>query len=223
MLELLYRFDNKPTDLRERKFSNTVLLQYFNAEQHDVLIVAEPRGGGFRSGIPPFGSGVTDLVNHICAMPLIRQYQDIRLLGTSAGAYASLLTGHALNANRVLAIGGRFAKERHIFQSIKMWFLMRHYFKHGHCQKTLFNYATDKRRDFRFARRMRKFCDGTLLAVTDPSTDIGHNILGHLLNCGRLGDYLELALLSDDLLSNDARRLELVLNADKSALSVNPA
>lgn len=202
---------------------NTVLLQHLDVRRHDVLIVAEPRGGGFRSGIPPFGNGVTDLVNHICAMPLISQYQDIRLLGTSAGAYASLLTGHALNANRVLAIGGRFAKERHVFQSIKMWFLMRHYFKHGQCQKTLFNYATDKRRDFRFARRMSKFCEGTLLGIADPSADIGHNILGHVLTYGRLGDYLKLALLSDDLINNDAQRLEMVLSADRDTLALSPA
>jgi hypothetical protein len=83
-----------------------VFLQYINSEIYDVLILKDPSGLCFHSGIPEFGDTLEESVSKLVNLVSLESYHDVITFGTSGGGYASLYVGYYLNAKKAISIGG---------------------------------------------------------------------------------------------------------------------
>jgi hypothetical protein len=84
-----------------------VFLQYINDEIYDVLILMDPSGLCFHSGIPELGENLKESIDELENIISISNYQNITTFGTSGGGCASLFLGVYLNAKQAISIGGR--------------------------------------------------------------------------------------------------------------------
>lgn len=84
-----------------------VFLQYINNEIYDVLILMDPSGLCFHSGVPGFGDTLEESIRRLSSLVSSRNYQQVTTFGTSGGGCASLYVGTYLNAKKAISVGGR--------------------------------------------------------------------------------------------------------------------
>ena len=84
-----------------------VFLQYINNEIYDVLILRDPSGLCFHSGIPEFGFNLEESIRKLSSLASPGNYQQISTFGTSGGGCASLYVGTYLKAKTAISVGGR--------------------------------------------------------------------------------------------------------------------
>jgi hypothetical protein len=84
-----------------------VFLQYINNEIYDVLILMDPSGLCFHSGIPEFGFNLEESIRKLSRLASSGNYQQISTFGTSGGGCAALYVGTYLKAKKAISVGGR--------------------------------------------------------------------------------------------------------------------
>jgi hypothetical protein len=84
-----------------------VFLQYIDNEIYDVLILMDPSGLCFHSGIPEFGLTLEESIRKLSRLVSSGNHQQVITFGTSGGGCASLYVGIYLNAKKAISVGGR--------------------------------------------------------------------------------------------------------------------
>lgn len=208
-----------PLGYKRLMMPSSVLLQHFDASQHDILIISEPLAKSYQQGVPFLGNSIFQVAQGIKKLDLIQNYKDIKTLGASAGGYAAVIVGNLLNAKLSVCVGGRFPSERYLKTIINKIFLTWRSKQIGHCSKIIFTYSLNKRRDLRYSRLMAKICRGHLLGVLITGEKLGHNVLERLAYRGELNLFLKHTLFSD----NDIQQAKLsdnILNLPSAKFSV---
>lgn len=84
-----------------------IILQYFPANQFDILKLTDRSKSFFLNGIPSFADNFETLIEKIKSQFDISRYKSIKVIGTSAGGAAALYTGIKLGAEVALSIAGK--------------------------------------------------------------------------------------------------------------------
>ncbi|APB98214.1 hypothetical protein [Polynucleobacter asymbioticus] len=84
-----------------------IILQYFPANQFDILKLSDGSNGFFLNGIPNFADSFETLIEKIKSQFDTRRYASIKVIGMSAGGAAALYTGMKLDAEVALSISGK--------------------------------------------------------------------------------------------------------------------
>ncbi len=206
---------------RQMWMPNALLLQHTDAHEVDVLVLSDLWRTGFRAGVPLIGRDVDDLVGWIEGLGLASQYDRVRTLGCSAGAYPAMLTARRLDAELAVGICGRFPKlrPRHLRQIIDMhrnsWIAAR---RNPDARVLLIHGG--KRRDRMFARRTARMTGASRLQLKMPGRVVPHNVVRPLIEHGELGSFLRHCLFAsteDRLLARQGVRATLTIPIDGGA------
>lgn len=170
---------------------NAVLLQHTDATQYDLLIISEPFNANYQQGVPLLGNNLIDVVQTLKQLELTHLYRSIRTLGFSAGGYAAMIAGHLLHAEMAVSVAGRFpSKHKHPIIFFNMILTSWRVMRARPCQHMLMSYGANKSRDRKFADIMARLFGCTRDVVNFNDEDVGHNILGRLVERGELHTYL---------------------------------
>tara|TARA_R110000824_G_scaffold336_8_gene2180 strand:+ start:23382 stop:26099 length:2718 start_codon:yes stop_codon:yes gene_type:complete len=205
---------------------HAVLLQHTDASRFDLLIVSETLSVNYDSGVPFLGKGISQLSRSLGGLEFIGDYQTIRTLGSSAGAYPALVTGYLLNAQVSVGVNGRFSKvKNHPIRVLKRIFAVWSAGRKGSCDRVLLSYCEGEERDQKYAEIMASLLsDVALLVVNFENEKPTHHILPMLLERGELRAFLEqtiYAAADDDHLVDT--KPSSALNAGSTITLVTPA
>ncbi len=181
---------------RRLMIPNAALLQNMDARRFDVLVVGDPWGTGFRSGVPLLGRTAAEVVESVAALEWLRDYGQIRTLGCSAGAFPALLMGYRLQAELIVSVVGRFPAERHVRTLFRMLIDMRNAVKRGRRPRVILAYGADRTRDRNFARIVARLTGGARMEVAIPGRQAAHRIFSDMLEDRTLGRFLEMTVLA---------------------------
>lgn len=175
---------------------HAALLQHLDARHYDVLVIADPWRGSFRTGVPLLGRDVDAVVRWVADQRWLRDYPRLRSLGLSAGAYPAILAGQALGAELTLSVSGRFPAERHLLTILTMLRKLRAAARQGTRAPVVLSANEDSSRDRNFARIVAWLVGGKRIGVHMAGGRIGHLMLEPLLTHGHLGPFLDRCLLA---------------------------
>lgn len=82
------------------------LLQYFAAENTDVLVLRDPTRAGFIAGVRGYAGSFRDLMDGLRRDLNFPRYGDIRIFGTSGGGAAALAAGVLVGSARAVSFSG---------------------------------------------------------------------------------------------------------------------
>lgn len=174
---------------RRMLLPQSVFLQHLPADMFDVLIITDPRRSSLETGVPLLGDSVDAVIAWLAAQAWIRDYAGLRTLGCSGGGFPAVLAGHRLAAELAMSVGGRFPEGRHATRL--GWTLRARHAAQPDSTRTVLAFGADKTRDRKFARALAWATGGQALPVTVPDGDVGHQVLGPLLERGELGAFLQ--------------------------------
>jgi hypothetical protein len=83
------------------------VLQYFQPESFDILVLRDQQMQGFTKGIAGFAGSFTDLIDRLRRDFDFDGYNEIRCMGGSSGAAAALAAGQLLGSSKLVSFGGR--------------------------------------------------------------------------------------------------------------------
>ena len=171
---------------------NAVLLQHTDANRFDVLIVAEPLGENYLTGVPHLGNNLSDVIQWICHLSILKSYKGLRVLGGSAGGFPAILAGLQLNANLIVSASGRFELLHDYPQKVikrlpYLWRIARS----SRGPKIILSYAEGEPQDARFAKLMNRMLETTTITKNVGHRSLGHSILPRLNATGQLGAHLQ--------------------------------
>ena len=199
---------------RHLMMSNTVLMQYTDATQYDLLIIAEPLNKNYRHGVPWLGSNLREVCEWISEQDLVKSYRNTRTFGCSAGGFPSILAAYYLSSEIALSVGGRFFKNRLIAQNIKMLLMLFHARLKSRNPKIYLSYSPDKTRDRKFAAIMSTLFGYQRQAIKFPGEKTEHRVLNKLMEHGKLTSYLHQTVFSSsDSNSKESAKTELDFQA----------
>ena len=193
---------------------NVVLMQHTDSVRYDLLVIAEPLNESYRLGVPLLGSNVTEVIESIAKLDLIRNYSRIRTLGCSAGSYPAVIAGHILGAELAVSVAGRFhKKKRHPIKFLERIFTTLRAVRKRNCSRVFMSFATDDTRDRYYARIIARLCGGSLVAVEFTNGSVGHLIFQQLVEREELAPYLAhtiFAEMNDELITT--QRANVIIN-----------
>lgn len=176
-----------------------VLLQHIDAHRFDVLMISDPLASAFRTGIPFMGGSVTEVVDWVANLPWLKDYDGLRVMGGSAGAYPAMLAGRRLSADLTVGISGRFPSERHLWTLLKMYFHSWVSWLRNRKAPVLLVHGTGRRGDVAYARRLTRLTGASRLAVHMPDRAVEHNIMEPMVAHGELAHFLGRTILATSL------------------------
>lgn len=171
---------------------NAVLMQHTDSSRYDLLVISEPLNENYQKGVPSLGNNLIQVIKWLATLKLISDYRSIRTLGCSAGGYAAMAAAHYLKADIAVSVGGRFpSKHKHPIIFLNMIFTKWRVMRTGHCPRVLMSYGANKSRDRKFAKIMARLFGSTPDIVQLTNEEVGHNILGRLVERQELTSYLD--------------------------------
>ncbi|QMU62143.1 MAG: AMP-binding protein [Gammaproteobacteria bacterium] len=176
---------------------NVVLMQHTNSAHYDLLVIAEPLNQGYQLGVPPLGNNLTEVIEWIANLKLIRNYRRVRTLGCSAGGYTAVIAGYYLGAEMAVSVGGRFHTKSHPIKFLERIYTTWRAMRKRHCSRVLMSYAIDDTRDRHYAKIMAMLCGGSSVAVEFTNGSVGHLILQRLVERGELAPYLARTIFAE--------------------------
>lgn len=178
-----------PLGGRNLAMPQSVLLQHLDVSHVDVIMLADLRGRGFRTGAPGMGRSVGGVIEWLARTLSPNAYASLRTIGYSAGAYPAMLAGRALGAEVAVSIAGRFPSERHVLENAEMLLRSLRSGVRGRGTRTLFPYQADRRGDRAFARRLARLTGGHTIAMEMEGRDVDHNVIEPMLEHGELLEF----------------------------------
>lgn len=82
-------------------------LQHIDPDEFDVVVLSDPMKFGFAKGIQGFARDMAGLLSRLHHHLDFTAYESVRTLGTSVGAIGALAAAFLIEAERVVAVGGR--------------------------------------------------------------------------------------------------------------------
>lgn len=159
-------------------------LGQLSAFDADLLLLWPTRGGGYRSGVPGLGSDIPMVGRAIQELIADWDYNDVRMIGTSAGSLPALYVASMLQPVTVATIGT--SNPRGAGQYIP-WLEVSENLGHLIDRMRLsFTYGGNSRRDEAVAKALASEVGGIVVEV-DGS---GHAPLFDLLRRGELSEWL---------------------------------
>lgn len=204
---------------RSLMMPNAVLMQHSDSTRYDLLVISEPQKENYRLGVPHLGENVVEVAEWIGRQKLVKNYDKIRTIGSSAGSYPAIIAGYHLGAELAVSVGGRFHKKNRLKSFLDRTYTTWQAVHKGCCSRVLMSYATDDGRDCRYAKIIAKITHGSLVAVEFANESVGHSILQRLVERGELASYLKRTIFAEDIDGSTANKREnVVLNfpADKT-------
>lgn len=186
-----------PDDIRHLTIPNAALMQHTNSEHFDLLIISDPFNEAYRLGILPFGQYLNEVIEPLASNTLINEYNRIRTLGFSAGAYPAIIAGCLLKAEMAFSISGRFHRKKHILKNIDKVITTWRTVRKGYCPQIAFSYSKDNSRDRRYARTISKISGGSKIAIEIKDEKTRHLILQRLLERGELAEFLASTIFAE--------------------------
>jgi hypothetical protein len=206
---------------RQMWMPNSVLLQYTDASEYDLLVISDPWATGFRSGVPLLGKSVNEVVEWIAALVWIGDYRSVRTLGCSAGAYPAMLTARRLDAELAVSISGRFPENqrRHMGEILKIYF-NSWVAARRNARACVLMVHGKRRRDRVYARNLAWLTGANRLWLKMPGVIVRHNLLRPLMEHRELGYFLRHTLFAPAnaaLLARKRTRALMTIPVDQSA------
>lgn len=177
---------------------NAVLLQHAESTRHDVLVISEPLAQSYWLGVPHIGSSVVAIMCWLHSLPWVREYADLRTVGSSAGGYPAVLAGSLLGASRAVSIAGRFHRpNKHPLRFVqRVFYLLQARMRYA-APKVALYYAKDSRRDRRFAKIVSVLTGGRAKALHFNDRKV-HHVLAVLAEQGSLSAFLREVLFASE-------------------------
>ena len=196
---------------------NAVLMQHTDATRYDLLIISEPLNESYRLGVPLLGDNVIEVIKWIADLDLVKSYQHIRTVGSSAGCFPAVIAGYHLKAELVVSVGGRFHSEHHPGKILDRIITTWRAVKHRQGLRVLMSFDKTITRDRHYAKIMAWLTRGNLAVIEFSNGNVGHSILERLVERGELAPYLTrtvFAKIDDDHVARRGAKTIICLPED---------